>query len=50
MEARRFDFGEIDLLLGKLQKPHWSGPMASCPPGRATAHARAGQCNEFSVN
>ena len=29
------NFGEIDLLLRKLQKPQWSGPMASCPPERA---------------
>jgi hypothetical protein len=35
------NFGEIDLLIRKMQKPQWSGPMASCPPGRARAHVRA---------
>jgi len=35
------DFGEIDILLRKLQKPQWSGPKAA-RPGAPGPHAGAG--------
>jgi hypothetical protein len=39
------DFGEIDLLLRKLQKPQWSGPKAAHPgaPPPTRRHTSAGR-------